>query len=129
MAEDAGKKDDEKVEFDSTGQAVAYISLDQARVLALRYAHDNRDFYGRYSDRELVWEVVGAEETEDYYEVKLSYRPARGFRGRLGVEQLTIDKTGPIELRRILIEPKVSGAMMTWFLGRSPYIWPLGFSF
>ena len=98
-------------------------------MLALRYAHDNRDFYGRYSDRELVWEVVGAEETEDYYEVKLSYRPARGLRGHLGVEQLTIDKTGPIELRRILIEPKVSGAMMTWFLGRSPYIWPLGFSF
>ena len=66
MAEEQDKKDDEKVELDSTGQAVAYISLDQARVLALRYAHDNRDFYGRYSDRELVWEVVGAEETEDY---------------------------------------------------------------
>lgn len=28
MAEGAGKKDDGKVELDSTGQAVAYISLD-----------------------------------------------------------------------------------------------------
>ena len=42
MAEDAGKKDDRKVELDSTGQAVAYISLDQVRVLALQYARDNR---------------------------------------------------------------------------------------
>ena len=64
-------------------------------MLALQHARDNRAFYGRYADRELVWEVVCADETEDYYEVKLSYRPARGFRGRPGVEQLTIDKTGP----------------------------------
>ena len=106
MVEDASKNDQEKLEFDSTGQALAYISLDQARVSALRHARDNRSFYGRrYARRDLVWEVVGAEETEDYYEVKLSYRPARGFRGRPGVEQFTIDKTGPIEFRQILEEP------------------------
>ena len=106
MLEDSSKKDQEKLEFDSTGQALAYISLDQARVLALRHARDNRDFYGRrYARRDLLWEVAGAEETEDYYEVKLSYRPARGFNGRPGVEQFTIDKTGPIEFRQILEEP------------------------
>ena len=106
MVEDTSKNDQEKLEFDSTGQALAYISLDQARVLALRHARDNRDFYGRrYARRDLVWEVVGAEETEDYYEVRLSYRPARGFRGQPGVEQFTIDKTGPIEFRQILNEP------------------------
>ena len=38
MVEDEDKKDDEKVELDSTGQAVAYISLDQARVLAMEHA-------------------------------------------------------------------------------------------
>ena len=54
MAEEQDKKDDEKLEFDSAGQPVAYISLDQARVLALQYASDNREFYGRYADRELV---------------------------------------------------------------------------
>ena len=55
MAEDAGKKDDGKVALDSTGQAVAYIPLDQARVLALQHARDNRDFYGRrYAQRDLV---------------------------------------------------------------------------
>jgi len=69
-------------------------------VLALRHAYDNRDIYGRYADRELVWEVVGAEESEDFYEVTLSYRPARWFIGTRGLEQFYIDKAGPIEFRR-----------------------------
>ena len=42
MVEDEGKKDEPKVEFDSAGQAIADISLDQARVLALQHARDNR---------------------------------------------------------------------------------------
>ena len=110
MVKDSDNNDDKKLEFDPTGQAVAYISLDQARVLALQHARDNRDFYGRgYTRRDLVWDVVGAEETEDYYEVKLSYRPARGFRGQPGLEQFTIDKAGPIEFRQILDEPVEQG--------------------
>jgi hypothetical protein len=40
-------------------------------VLALRQAYDNWNIFGRYPDRELVWEVVGADKTEDYYEVNL----------------------------------------------------------
>ena len=43
MVEDNGKEDEPKLEFDSGGQAIAYISLDQARVLALRHARDNRE--------------------------------------------------------------------------------------
>ena len=110
MVKDSDNNDDKKLEFDPTGQAVAYISLDQARVLALQHARDNRDFYGRrYARRDLVWDVVGAEETEDYYEVKLSYRPARGFRGQPGLEQFTIDKAGTIEFRQILDEPVEQG--------------------
>jgi len=35
MAEDQGDKQEEKFDFTSQGEAVAYISLDQARVLAL----------------------------------------------------------------------------------------------
>ena len=50
MSEDDGKQDETKLEFDSAGEAVAYISLDQARVLALQHARDNRDFYGRYAE-------------------------------------------------------------------------------
>ncbi|MCH8352110.1 MAG: hypothetical protein IIB29_17845 [Chloroflexi bacterium] len=64
MPEDEDQKDEPKLEFDSAGQAIAYISLDQARVLALQHARDNREFYGRrYRRRELVWEELGAEES------------------------------------------------------------------
>ena len=105
MAEEESKKEEEKLEFTAEGETPGYISLDQARVFALQHARDNREFYGRYADVELLWQFVGADETEDYYEVKLSYRPARAFRGRPGIEQFTIDKTGPIEFRQILSQP------------------------
>jgi len=108
MVEDESKQEEEKLEFTREGETLGYISLDQARVLALQHARDNRDFYGRYADRELVWEELSAEESEDYYRVRLSFRPARGFRGRSGVEQFTIDKTGPIELRQVVSEPRPS---------------------
>ena len=107
MAEDGDKKDDEKVELDSTGQILGYISLDQARVLALQHARENTDFYGEvYGQQELTWEELNSEESEDYYRVRLSYRPIRGFNGRSGVELFTIDKAGPIEFRQILQEPR-----------------------
>ena len=108
MAEEQDKKDDGKLEFDSAGQPLAYISLDQARVLAMRTARENTDFYGRYAARELVWHELSAEESEDYYRIQLSYRPSRGFRGQPGVEQFTIDKAGPVELREILSQPQPS---------------------
>ena len=41
MADEDGKKDEDKVEFASAGQAIGYISLDQAQVLALRAARDD----------------------------------------------------------------------------------------
>ena len=108
MAADEGKKEEqEKLEFDSAGQAIAYISLDQARVLGLQHARDNRDFYGRYADAELVWEELSAEESEDYYRIRLAYRPAGNFRAP-GVEQFTIDKAGSIEFRQIISQPQRS---------------------
>ncbi len=70
MAQEGDKE--AQLEFTPAGETPGYISLDQARVLALQHARDNREIYGRYADRELA---------EDYYRVRLSYRPARGFRG------------------------------------------------
>ena len=73
----------------------------------MQHARDNTDFYGRrYGRQELVWEVVNEEEGEDYYQVRLSYRPARGFTGEPGLEQFTIDKAGPIEFRQIISDPQ-----------------------
>ncbi|MCI0794731.1 MAG: hypothetical protein J4O03_14810, partial [Chloroflexi bacterium] len=106
MAEDEGKQE-EKFEFTTEGEALGYISLDQARLRAIQHARENTDIYGpRYSQVDLVWEVLSSEEGEDYYQVRLSYRPARGFKGDPGVEQFTIDKSGSIELRQILSEPR-----------------------
>ena len=40
MAEVPDKKDEDKLEFTAEGEALGYISLDQARVLALRTARE-----------------------------------------------------------------------------------------
>lgn len=107
MSEEEGKKDDEQLEFTPQGEALGYISLDQARVRAIEHARDNREIYGpRYSQGEMVWEVLSQEESEDYYDIRLSFRPAAEFSGNPGVEQFTIDKTGPITLRQLLSQPK-----------------------
>ena len=105
MADEDNKE--EKFEFTSDGEVVGYISLEQARLRAMQHARDNPDFYGRrYAQRDLVWEVVGEEKSEDYYQVRVSYRPTRGFTGQPGVEEFTVDKTGPIEFRQIISEPR-----------------------
>ena len=59
MSQDDGKQE-EKFDFNPEGESLGYISLDQARVLALQHARNNRELYGRYSDAELVWDVVSA---------------------------------------------------------------------
>ena len=90
----------------STGLAPGQISLDQARVLAIRHARENTDFYGEgYAGSNFVWEVISEEDTGNYYEIRLGYRPSGRFRGEPGVEQFTIGKSGSIELRQILDEP------------------------
>ena len=53
MAEEEGKKEEEKLEFTPEGETLGYISLDQARVLAVQHARENRDFYGPlYAERD-----------------------------------------------------------------------------
>ena len=101
MAED---KNNEEKKFDFTPELEGYISLDEARVLALQHARDNREVYGRYAKAALVFEVVDAGETDDFYEVTLSYMPPGNFQSP-GTERFTINKAGPIELRQVLSQP------------------------
>ena len=101
MSEDPGKKEEK---FDLSPELEGYISLDEARVLALQHARDNREVYGPYAEVELVFEVVDAGETEDFYEVTLSYLPPGNFQAP-GTERITINKAGPIELRQVLSQP------------------------
>ena len=105
MADEKDREED-KFEFDSAGEAFVYISIDQAEVLAIQHARDNRRFYGgRFGGQELVWEVAKSEESDEYYHVTLSVRPAGRYRGRPGTEQITIDKTGTVQVRQVLEVP------------------------
>jgi len=79
MVEDGGKKEEEKVEFDSAGQAFGYISLDQ---VAIEHARENTDLYGRrYAEGEVVWEVVSQEESEDYTTTTSPTAPDNAYSG------------------------------------------------
>ena len=117
MAQDGDKKEEKLDSFTPTGEALGYITLEQARIQAIQHARDNTEFYGpRYARVNLVWEVTSQEEGEDFYDIRLSFRPAGRFRGEPGVEQLIIDKTGNIQLRQILDEPSDMGQQV----GRRP---------
>ena len=117
MAENQGNKEDKFDQFTAAGETLGYITLEQARVLAIQHARDNTDFYGpRYARVTLVWEVTSQEAGEDFYDIRLSFRPAGRFRGDPGIEQLIIDKTGNIQLRQILDEPSELGPQV----GRRP---------
>ncbi len=81
MVEDEGKKEEEKFPFTTEGEGLGYITMEQARVLAIQHARDNIGFYGpAYARVTLVWEAVSQEEGEYFYEILLSFRPAGRFR-------------------------------------------------
>jgi len=106
MVEGTGNKDGEKVDIDLAGQEGVQLTLDQVLTLAFQYVRNNREIYGRYASSEMVWALERADETENFYDIRLSYRPARGFRGRPGVERFIISKTGADEVRQIISEPR-----------------------
>tara|TARA_Y100001001_G_C7783877_1_gene230006 strand:+ start:200 stop:409 length:210 start_codon:yes stop_codon:yes gene_type:complete len=54
MAQDEGKTEEEKFDFTSEREVLGYISLDQARVLAVQHARENTDFKG-YVMPKLTW--------------------------------------------------------------------------
>ena len=106
MAEDAGKQDEGKIDFTREGEALGYISLDQARVLAMRTAREAPNAYGRrFRNVAMAFDVVEDTETEDHYVVTLSFRPEGAFAGSPGQEQFFIEKEGVIALRQVLTVP------------------------
>ena len=106
MVEDAGKSDEAKFDFTSEGEVSGYISLDQARVLAMRTARESPGAYGRrFTDVPMAFEVVEEEETEDHYVVTLSFRPQGAYTGTPGQEQFFIEKQGEVAHRQVLSLP------------------------
>lgn len=103
--EDEGKQE-EKFDFTREGEVLGYISLDQARVLAMRTARETPGDYGRgFRNANMAFEVVEDTETEDHYVVTLSFRPAGGFTGTPGREQFFIEKEGTVAIRQVLSAP------------------------
>ena len=106
MSESDSKPDEEKLEFTPEGESFGYISLDQARVLSMRTARESPGVYGRrFRNVPMVFEVVVEEETEDYYVVTLSVRPAGTFTGSPGQEQFFIEKEGIVAHRQVMALP------------------------
>ena len=103
MAQDEDKQQDEKLEFTPEGEALGYISPEQARVVAMQAARDEPGDYGRRFRRvPMAFDVVEFIEEEDYYVVSLSFRPQGGFTGTPGREQFFITKEGAVAIRQVL---------------------------
>jgi len=108
VVEDEGKK--EEFDFTAEGEALGYISLDQARVLAMRTAREAPGAYGLlYQDVPMAFEVSEEEDTEDHYVITLSFRPEGAFTGTPGREQFFIEKEGNLAVRQVLSLPGPSG--------------------
>jgi len=106
MAEDQDKKGEEKFEFTAEGEALGYISSDQAQVLAMRTARETPGAYGStYVDVPMAFDVLESDDTEDHYRITLSIRPQGEFRGRPGQEQFFIEKEGTVAHRQVLSLP------------------------
>ncbi len=110
MAEDQEKKEEEKFDFTREGEVLGYISLYQARVLAMRTAREAPGDYGRrFQGVAMAFEVAEDEETEDHYVVTLSFRPEGPFTGTPGREQFFIEKEGTVAVRQVLGFPTSGG--------------------
>jgi len=103
VAEDRGK---EEAKFDFTSEGEGYISLAEARVLAVRTAVETPGDYGRqYRSVPMVFEVAESGEDDDFYTVVLSVRPQGNFDGTPGQEQFVVGKEGTIAVRQVLSTP------------------------
>lgn len=109
----ANRQDDNEAKLDSfeiddSGEAPNYISLDQARILAMQVASNEPGNYGQsLAGINMAFEVVSQEETEDYYAVTLSFRPEGNFKGTPGEEQFFIEKVGEVAYRQVLALPRI----------------------
>ena len=107
MAEDNGKEEEK---FDFTAEGEGYISLGEARVLAVRTAVESPGNYGRqYQHAAMAFEVVESGEEDDHYNISLSFRPQGNFAGTPGQEQFVIGKDGSIAVRQVLSSPVRKG--------------------
>ena len=98
--------EEDKSDTTAEGESPGYISLQQARTLAMRTAAEEPGNYGQVlASAGMVYDVAALKEGEDYYEVTLSFRPEGNFTGARGREQFSIAKDGGIARRQLLVFP------------------------
>ena len=106
MAEELDKQE-EKFDFTAQGEAMGYISLAQAGLLAMQTARETPGNYGtQFRGVIMAFAVAESGEDEDYYHITLSFRPEGAFTGTSGREQFFITKEGAVAHRQVLDIPK-----------------------
>ena len=98
MAGDLGEKseqEEDKLEFTPDAEVLGYISLAQARVLAMTTARETPGGYSRrYRNVPMAFGAVDASEDEDFYNITLSFRPPRGVFGYIWARAVLHRKRG-----------------------------------
>ena len=115
MSNEEEKKD--SIESSDTGEGPRYLSLDSARVLAMRTAEAEPGRYGRrYRNTLMAYGRLPTleEENDDYYVITLSIRPQGNWMGVPGQEKFHVTKTGEIIYRQVLARPFVEGGQSNW---------------
>jgi hypothetical protein len=98
---------EEEFDFNSAGEVIDYLGLDQAQVRAMQIATESPgDYGGVNSGIRMAFEVIDTRETDDHYIITLSLRPQHEFAGRPGEEQFFIDKEGTVAYRQVLGLPR-----------------------
>jgi len=68
--------EEDKSDTTTEGESPGYISLQQARTLAMRTAAEEPGTYGQgLASAGMVYDVAEQKKGEDYYEITLSFRP------------------------------------------------------
>ena len=99
MSENINDKENQ-FDFTADGEALGYISLAQARLLAMQTARETPgECGGRFRDSPMAFEIAESSEDEDYYIVTLEVRPQGDFSGTSGQEQTFISKEGGVAHR------------------------------
>lgn len=99
-----------KSDFYGEGGARQYLSLEQAKLLAMETARDAPANYGQsFTALQMVFQTIEQEERDDYYIVTLSFRPEGDFFGTPGRERFYIAKEGTVTDRRVIAFPYDGG--------------------
>lgn len=90
----------------SEGVRPSQPRLTPAEDSALARARSDKQPYGRWKKRELEYGVAGSEHVGDVTRVRITYRPATGFRGKPGEEVIEVAAAGEIVRREQLHQPQ-----------------------